>query len=187
MYFSFQRDDITNCFTRFHLIFGYLDWGLSLHKVKFTHSRHHLPICSRLLSTLIKWNYKVSFNHSRNEWCNLTNFYHAFLFINFPIRECNFTMETILEKGFAQALAHTSQHLCFRHSCCDLYALVLVQNPLPRSSPWQNQTFIRQFSDTYVWQQSNSMHDLFIAQPMRLKHLSWIPCVRINVSSVVEF
>ena len=56
---------------------------------------------------------------------------HIF-FINVNIRECNFAMGTILGKGFAQALVHTSQHLCLRYSCCDLYALVLVQNPFPR-------------------------------------------------------
>ena len=33
-------------------------------------------------------------------------------FINVTIRECNFAMGTILRKGFAQALVHTSQHLC---------------------------------------------------------------------------
>ena len=53
-------------------------------------------------------------------------------------RMSNFTMGTILGKGFAQALMHTSQHLCLWHSCCDLYALVLVQNPFPRLSPWWN-------------------------------------------------
>ena len=36
---------------------------------------------------------------------------HIF-FTNVTIRECNFAMGTILGKGFAQALVHTSQHLC---------------------------------------------------------------------------
>ena len=100
---------------------------------------YHLPIVDR--STMGKWNHKVSFTHSRHEWCNLTNFYRALFFINVTIRECNFAMGTILGKGFAQALVHTSQHLCLRHLCCDLYALVLVLNPFPRLSPWRNQTF----------------------------------------------
>ena len=58
-------------------------------------------------------------------------FLSRIFFINVTIRECNFAMGTILGKGFAQALVHTSQHLCLQHSCCDLYALVLVQNPFP--------------------------------------------------------
>ena len=98
--------------------------------------RYHLHIVDR--STMCKWNHKVSFTHSRHEWGNLTNFNLACFFINVIIRECNFAMGTILGKGFAQALVHTSQHLCLRHSCCDLYALVLVQNPFPRLSPWRN-------------------------------------------------
>ena len=39
-------------------------------------------------------------------------FLSRIFFINVTIRECNFAMGTILGKGFAQALVHTSQHLC---------------------------------------------------------------------------
>ena len=56
---------------------------------------------------MVKWNHKVSFTHSRHEWCNLTNFYCALFFINVAIRECNFAMGTILGKDFPQALVHT--------------------------------------------------------------------------------
>ena len=40
---------------------------------------YHLPIVDR--STMSKWNHKVSFTHSRHEWCNLTNFYHTFFLL----------------------------------------------------------------------------------------------------------
>ena len=58
-----------------------------------------------------------------------------FFFINVTNRDCNFTIGTILGKDFAQALVHTSQHLCLQHSCCDLHALVLVQKPFPKIVP----------------------------------------------------
>ena len=109
---------------KLHYVIVYVLW---INKI----IRYHLPIDR---STVMgKWSHKVSFSPSRHEWCNLTNFYHPFFFINVTIRECNFTMGTISGIGFAQALVHTSQHLC-----CDLYALVLVQNPFPRLSPWWN-------------------------------------------------
>ena len=86
------------------------------------------------VSEIIRYHLHI---HSRHELGNLTNFYLTFFFIiNVTIRDCNFAMGTILGKGFAQALVHTSQCLCLRHSCCDLYALVVVQNPFPRLSPW---------------------------------------------------
>ena len=56
------------------------------------------------------------------------NFLSRILFINVTIRECNFAMGAILAKGFAQALVHTSQHLCLRHSCCDLHGEVAFSN-----------------------------------------------------------
>ena len=51
-----------------------------------------------------KWYRKASFTHSRHEWCNLTNFYHAF-FINVTIRECNFAMGTLDISTFFQCHA----------------------------------------------------------------------------------
>ena len=96
---------------------------------------------------MCKWNHKVPFTHSRHEWGNLTNFNFACFFINVTIRECNFAMGTILGKGFAQALVHTSQHLCLcktlsqdcphgeiRHCCPDFLFLKLGISDLHRDN-----------------------------------------------------
>ena len=97
--------------------------------------RYHLHIVDR--STMCKWNHKVSFTHSRHEWCNLTNFYLAF-----------FLLMSLLENATSpwgqswERVLH--KHSCIHHSTCAfgtravMYALVLVQNPFPRLSPWRS-------------------------------------------------
>ena len=54
------------------------------------------------------------------------------------IRECNFTIETNFGKDSAQALMPSALVLN------ELYALVLVENPFPKLSPWRNYTLISQ-------------------------------------------
>ena len=101
------------------------------------------------LSTMVKWKkrhhfiivdyYILKFNKffffllpSITYYCRLTSN---------ASRECNFAMGTILGKDFPQALVRTVQSTCAfgrRHKCSELYAQVLVENPFPRLSPWQN-------------------------------------------------
>ena len=71
--------------------------------------RYHLHIVER--STMCKWNHKVSFTHSRHEWCNLTNFYLAF-----------FLLMSLLENATSpwgqswERVLH--KHSCIHHSTC---------------------------------------------------------------------
>ena len=71
--------------------------------------RYHLHIVDR--STMCKWNHKVSFTHSRHEWCNLTNFYLAF-----------FLLMSLLENATSpwgqswERVLH--KHSCIHHSTC---------------------------------------------------------------------
>ena len=50
----------------------------------------------------------------------------------------NFTMGTILGKGFAQAQVHTNHSTSAEGTSAVMYARVLVQNPFPRLSPWRS-------------------------------------------------
>ena len=60
---------------------------------------------------MCKWNHKVSFTHSRHEWCNLTNFYLAF-----------FLLMSLLENATSpwgqswERVLH--KHSCIHHSTC---------------------------------------------------------------------
>ena len=53
-------------------------------------------------------------------------------------RLSNFTMGTILGKGFAQAQVHTNHSASAEGTSAVMYARVLVQNPFPRLSPWRS-------------------------------------------------
>ena len=59
-------------------------------------------------------------------------------FINVTIRECNFTMGTMLGKGFAQAQVHANHSTSAEGTSAVMYALLLVQNPFPILFPWRN-------------------------------------------------
>ena len=59
---------------------------------------------------MCKWNHKVSFTHSRHEWCNLTNFHLAFFLLMSLLENATLpwgqSWERVLHK-----------HSCLRHLC----------------------------------------------------------------------
>jgi hypothetical protein len=88
-------------------------------------SRYYLTFKSTFQSEKPKKLEKTSLNDKFFDWdyLHLTALMKETYFSNANAsRECNFAMGIILGKVFPQALWH---------SCYELYALVLVENPLP--------------------------------------------------------
>ncbi len=71
-----------------------------------------------------KWNHKVSFTHSRHEWCNLTNFYHTF-----------FLLMSLLENA-TSPWGQSWERVLHKHKCIQITALVIF------FSIWQSLTWI---------------------------------------------
>ena len=72
--------------------------------------RYHLHIVDR--STMCKWNHKVSFTHSRHEWCNLTDFYLAF-----------FLLMSLLENA-TSPWGQSWERVLHKHKCIQITARV---------------------------------------------------------------